>query len=124
MLDKEKRNLIFCWSRRNCSSKQEADRSNKQAIFKDCAPFTDCIDQINNTKIDHGIDLDAVMLMYNLMKYSDNYSGTTRILLKYCKGKPKNLVTDSNGFKFISRCLYNTNKDGIVNSEIVVPLNT
>ena len=26
-----------------------ADRNNEQAIFKTCAPFTDCITEINNT---------------------------------------------------------------------------
>ena len=30
-----------------------ADRSNKQAIFKNCAPFTDCITEINNTQVDN-----------------------------------------------------------------------
>ena len=29
-----------------------ADRNNKQVIFKNCAPFTDCICEINNTHVD------------------------------------------------------------------------
>ena len=36
-----------------------------QVVFKNCAPFTDCIIEINNTQIDNGKDIDAVMLMYN-----------------------------------------------------------
>ena len=31
-----------------------ADRNNKQAIFKNCTPFTDCINEINNTQVDNG----------------------------------------------------------------------
>ena len=31
-----------------------ADRNNKQATFKNCTPFTDCINEINNTKVDNG----------------------------------------------------------------------
>ena len=29
------------------------DGNNKQAIFKNCASFTDCISEINNTQVDH-----------------------------------------------------------------------
>ena len=37
-----------------------AYRNNKQVIFKNCAPFTDCITAINNTQVDNGKDLDVV----------------------------------------------------------------
>ena len=30
-------------------------------IFKNCAPFTDCISEINNREIDHGKDIDVVI---------------------------------------------------------------
>ena len=30
---------------------------NKQAIFNNCAPFTDCISEITNTQRDNGPDL-------------------------------------------------------------------
>ena len=49
------------------------DRNNKQAIFKNCAPFVICITEINNTHVDNAKDLDVVMLMYNLIEYSNNY---------------------------------------------------
>ena len=42
-------------------------------MLKNCTPFTDCISEIKNTQIDHAEDLDAVMPMYNLIKYGDNY---------------------------------------------------
>ena len=41
------------------------DKINKEVISKNCAPFTDCISEINNTQIDNAKDLDVVMLMYN-----------------------------------------------------------
>ena len=44
-----------------------------QVVFKNCAPFTDCISKINNTQIDNAKDIDVVMPIYNL-EYSNNYS--------------------------------------------------
>ena len=44
-----------------------------QVVFKNCAPFTDCIGEINNTQIDNAKDIDVVMPVYNLIEYSDNY---------------------------------------------------
>ena len=49
----------------------------KKVVFKNCAPFTDYISEINNTQIDNAKYIDAIMLMYNLIKYSDNYSKTS-----------------------------------------------
>ena len=48
------------------------DERNEGVIFKNCAPFTDCISEINNTQIDNANDLDVVMLIYNLIEYSYN----------------------------------------------------
>ena len=48
--------------------------SNKKVIFKNCAPFTTCISEINNAQADNAKDIDAVMYMYNLIEYSDNHS--------------------------------------------------
>ena len=49
---------------------------NKKVIFKNCTPFTDCINETNNREIDHAKVIDIVILMYNLIEYSDNYSKT------------------------------------------------
>ena len=38
-----------------------ADRNNKQEIFKNCAPFTDCITEINNKQVDNAKYLDVAM---------------------------------------------------------------
>ena len=35
--------------------------ANKKVIFKNLAPFTNCIDSINNTQIDDGHDIDVVI---------------------------------------------------------------
>ena len=45
------------------------DERNKGVIFKNCAPFTDCISEINNTQIDNVKYIDVVMPMYNLIEY-------------------------------------------------------
>ena len=62
-----------------------ANNTNKKVIFKNCAPFTNCISEINNTQIDNAKDIDIVMPMYNLIEYSDNYAKTTGSLWRYCK---------------------------------------
>ena len=43
----------------------QADERNKGVIFKDCARFTNCKSEINNTEIDNAKDIDIVMPMYN-----------------------------------------------------------
>ena len=45
-----------------------------QVVFKNCAPFTNCISEINNTQIDNARYIDAVMPMYNSIEYGNNYS--------------------------------------------------
>ena len=42
-----------------------ANHINKKVIFKNCAPFTNCISKINNTQIDNAECIDTVMPMYN-----------------------------------------------------------
>ena len=44
-----------------------ANNTNKKVIFKNCAPFTNCISKINNTQIDNAEYIDIVMPMYNLI---------------------------------------------------------
>ena len=43
----------------------------KNIIIENCAPFTNCISEINNTQIDNSKDIDIVMPMYNLIEYSN-----------------------------------------------------
>ena len=45
-----------------------------KVAFKNCAQFIKCIPKIDGTTIDDTEDLNLVMLMYNLVEYSSNYS--------------------------------------------------
>ena len=58
----------------NTAAQGAAANNNKKVIFKNCAPFTNCISEINNTQIDNAKDIDIVMPMYNLIEYSDNHA--------------------------------------------------
>ena len=55
----------------------DANNTNKKVIFKNCAPFTNCISEIHNTQVDIAKDIDVVMPMYNLIEYSNNYAKTS-----------------------------------------------
>ena len=108
------------------------NNTNKKVIFKNCAPFTNCISKINNTQIDNAKDIDIVMPMYNLIEYSDNYAKTTGSLWQYCKDVPArndnggiiifrfNNTTDS--FNFKAKITGQTGDDGTKDVEIMVPL--
>ena len=48
--------------------------------FKNCASFTKCVTHINDEHVDNPDDLDIVILMYNLIEYTDNYSNTSESL--------------------------------------------
>ena len=43
------------------------DERNKGVIFKNCAPFTNCISEINNTQTDNAKYIDVVITMYRLI---------------------------------------------------------
>ena len=60
-----------------------ANNTNKKVIFKNGAPFTNCMSKKNNTEIDNAEYIDIVISMYNLIEYSDNYSITSNIVKKY-----------------------------------------
>ena len=109
-----------------------ANNTNKKVIFKNCAPFTNCISGINNTQIDNAKDIDIVMPMYNLIEYSDNYAKTTGSLWQYCKDIPARnnnneiteftLVNTTDSFKFKAKITGQTEDDGTKDVEIMVPL--
>ena len=61
-----------------------ANNAAKKVIFKNCAPFINCISKINNTQIDNAEYINIVMPVYNLIEYSDNYSKTFGSLWQYC----------------------------------------
>ena len=55
---------------------ENATMLRKGIAFKNDAIFRSCTSKINKTLIDNAEDLDIVMLMYNLLECSDNYSMT------------------------------------------------
>ena len=109
-----------------------ANNTNKKVIFKNCAPFRNCINEINNTQIENAKDIDIVMPMYNLIEYSDNYAKTTGSLWQYCKDIParknNNEITEFTGgnttdlFNFKAKITGRTGDDGTKDIEIMVPL--
>ena len=111
-----------------------ANNTNKKVIFINCAPFTNCISEINNTQIDNAKDIDIVMPMYNLIEYSDNYAKTTGSLWQYCKDIPARNNNNNNqivnftannlteSFNFKAKITGQTDDDGTKDVEIMVPL--
>lgn len=63
----------------------DANRNNpdEKVIFKNCAPLKNCITKTNNTEVHNTRDIDIVMLMYNLIESSDNYTKTFGSLFQY-----------------------------------------
>ena len=64
------------------------NNTNKKIIFKNCAPFTNCITEINNTHVDDAQYIDIMMPMHNLIEYSDAYLKTLGGLWQYCRDEP------------------------------------
>ena len=95
----------------------------KKVIFKNCAPFTNCISEINNTQVDNAKDIDILMPMYNLIEHSDNYSKTSGSLWQYCKDIP---AVDNNNNGIVTSLKIILLKiildDRTRNVEIMVPL--
>ena len=60
----------------------DPNNRNKEVVFKNCAPFIDCISEINSTQIYNAKDINVVMPMHNLIEYSNNYSKTSGSLWK------------------------------------------
>ena len=64
-------------------------------MFKNCAPFTDCISEINDNQIDNAKYVDVVTPMYNLIEYSDNYLKTSVRLWQYYRYDTNDNMTQS-----------------------------
>ena len=71
------------------------NNTNIKVIFKNCIPFTECITEISNTKIDDAQDIDIVMPMYNLLEYSNVYLNTLQSLWHYYRDEPALDVNDN-----------------------------
>ena len=108
------------------------NNTNKKVIFKNCAPFTNCTNEVNNTQVDNAKDIDIVIPMYNLIEYSDNYAKTTGSLWQYCKDIPardaNKIIEEFTGgnttdsFNFKAKITGKTGNNGTKDVEIMVPL--
>ena len=67
---------------------RQADERNNEVIFKNYATFINCKSEINNTEIDNAKDTDIVIVIYNLIEYSDDYSKKSESLWQYYKDEP------------------------------------
>ena len=102
---------------------RQADERDKGVAFKNCAPFTNCISDIDNTQIDNCKDIDIVMPLYNLLEYSDNYAKTSGSLWQYYRDEPNDNLAYSESFKSKIKIAGKTpNNDNEKDVEIMVPL--
>ena len=106
----------------------------KKLVFKNNAPFINCISKNNGVKIDNAEDLDVIMPMYNLLEYSKNYTKTTGGLWNYYRDEPSSTIgannithsiLNSESFDYKARFMENgvTHKNLTKNDiKVVVPL--
>ena len=99
----------------------DANKHNKNIVVKNNAPFVNCITKVNCIKIDNAENLDAVMPMYNLLEYSNNYRKTTGSLWNYNRDQPSDsLSTNSESFKYKTSIVGKTpNNDSLTDAEVV-----
>ena len=88
--------------------------------FKNCAPFTRRITQINEEHFETAENLDIIMRMYNLIEYSDNYVDSSGSLCQFKRdespmndaGNPLNVALDnSTSFKYKASLLRKADDD-------------
>ena len=102
---------------------RKADERDKDVAFKNCALFSKCISEINNTKVDNAKDINIVMPMYNLIEYSNNYAKTSGSLWQYFRDEPDDNLADSESFKSKIKITGKTPNNGNEKDvEIIVPL--
>ena len=53
------------------------------AAIKNCIPFARCVTHINDEHVETAENLDIIMLMYNLIEYSDNYADSSGSLYQF-----------------------------------------
>ena len=102
-----------------------ADERDKGVAFNNCAPFINCISEINNSQIDNAKDIDIVMPIYNLIEYSDNYAKTSGRLWQYFRDEPDDNddMDESKSFKSKIKITGKTPNNGNQKHiEIMVPL--
>ena len=81
------------------TSAADANNTNEKLIFKDFAPFTDCIGKINSTQEYNAKNTDIVKSRHNLTEFNEIYSKTSESLWQHHRGKPT-LGNDHNIINF------------------------
>ena len=102
---------------------RQVDERDKVVAFKNCAPFTNCISEINNTQVDNAKDIDMVMTVCNLIEYNNNYAKTSGSLWQYYRDEPNDNLEDSESFKSKMKITgKNPSNDNKKDVEIMVPV--
>ena len=78
------------------ADERDRDKTNRQVILKNNAPFISCILKINGVLVENAEDLDIVMPMYNLLEYSKNYSKTSASLWSYYRDELTDETNNNN----------------------------
>ena len=113
-----------------------AAAADTNVAFKSCAPFTRCVTHINDEHVETAENLDIIMLMYNLIEYSDDYADSSGSLYQFKRDEspmnddnnPLNVALDnSTFFKYkVSLLGKATDADGddrsLKKAKVVVPL--
>ena len=105
----------------------------KKVMFKNYAPFIDCMSEIQNKEIDHA-DTDVVMPIYILIKYKDNCSKSSGSSWKYYWDEPftndTGVIIDvhddpnSASFKYKQKIPGQTRNNGTKDVQIMIPFRT
>ena len=77
------------------ADERDKDEMNRQVILKNNALFVSCVSKIKGILIENAEDLDAVIPMYNLLKYSRNYSKTSGSLWNYYRDELTDETNDN-----------------------------
>ena len=57
--------------------------NNTKVCFKNCNPFIRCVTHLNDEHVETADNLDIIMNLYNLIKYSDNHEQSSGSLFQY-----------------------------------------
>ena len=107
--------------------------NNTDVAFKNSAPFCTCAAKINDVLVDEANHIYIAMPMYNLIKYSDNYSDTSGSLWQFKRDEvPANnadlTIDNSQSFKYKAALLgkttdaVNNTNSSVKEAKIVIPL--
>ena len=104
----------------------------KKLVFKNNAPFINCISKINGKKIDNAEGFDVVMPMYNLLEYSKICRKMIGSLWNYYRDEPSSTdnnnithsIFNSKSFDYKANFIRSVTNNNLTknNAKIVVPL--